>query len=567
VTIRLADRAVELGVDFTARNGEEANRYAIVESLGTGVALRDFDGDGLLDVWCPGGGRFDAEGQPVGLDCGLFRRVGSRFVRVTGTQAPPAPAYLSHAAGGGDLDGDGFCDLVRTGYGGAEGLVNCGDGTFVVRELVDPGPAGPDAAGPEVPGWVTSVAWGDLDDDGDLDLYLARYVDWSKANDPECRQNGRRDVCPPGRFGPLDDLLLVSQGTGLFERAGPEWGLVSGGKGLGVVAGDVNLDAAPDLYIANDTTENFLYLNEQPVAPGAHRLREVGLVSGTAYGERSDAEGSMGVDLGDVDGDGRLDLWVSNFEDQFFALYRGVGPGLFQYASGPAGVMAVGRAHVGFGTVLGDLDLDGDLDAFATNGHVLRQPANSPLAQPPLLFLNDGRGQFLDVAGQTGDYGATGHRGRGVALGDLDADGDLDLAVTHLNEPVALLLNETPRPAAWLHVTLVGTTASREPVGGRLEIEQTGRTLVLPVKGGGSYLSTNEPALVCGLVGSEAHVAGRVIWPGGKTQSVRLPVSERVLLIEGREEPVRLPPAMSPVAGAMTTGSFMQRPLKQEAAR
>lgn len=499
--VRFAERAAESGLVFTSVNGQERGRLTILESLGAGVGLLDFDGDHDEDVFLVGGGDFDGN-LPRGVPDALFRNDGrGRFTDVTRAGASGGGFY-AHAASVGDFDADGFPDLLVTGYAGVSLLHNRGDGTF----------RGVPAAEHRIPadGWLTSAAWLDVDGDGHLDLYLVRYCDWSPDNDPPCEVQGHRDVCPPAVFAGTDDRLLIADGRGGFVSAGPRHGLVTGGKGLGVVAADVDLDGDTDIYVANDTTPNFLYRNR-----GDGTLLECGLVGGVAVGPTGEPEGSMGVDAGDANLDGLPDLWVANFENQSFGLYRGYGDGVFENVSAVTGVTAVGAVHVGFGTMFLDVDLDGAEDLFVTNGHVMRFPTQTPVRQRPLLFHNRGGRRLQDVGPAAGGYFAAGHVGRGAAAGDLDGDGAEDIVVSHSLEPVALLFNETSGPARCLAVRLVGTAANREAIGGFAVLETTARRMLRLVKGGGSYLSSGSRVIRWGLAAEERPLRLIVNWPGG----------------------------------------------------
>ena len=394
---RFSEVAQASGVRFIFRDGQEAGNFAIIESLGGGVALFDYDADGTLDIFLPGGGRYGGHQEILGLPGALYRNGGDRtFLEVTRSAGVHEAPRYSHGTAVGDYDNDGFPDLLVTGYGGLQLFRNHGDGTFeeAARD-----------AGLTDTLWSSSAAWGDLNGDGALDLFVAHYVNWSFDNHPFCAagNNGQRDVCPPKEFEGLPDVLYFGVGDGTFRDGSAEAGLMPVGKppevsmfdcdkGLGVLLADVDLDGDLDIYVANDTVPKFLYRNR-----GNGVFDEVGSQSGTALSDTATADGSMGLDIGDFNNDGLPDLWVANYERESLALYRNDGNCQFLHVSRSAGVTAVGSLFVSFGTLFLDFDRDGDEDIFVTNGHVIRYPVNAPLKQVPLLFENRG-GRFVNRA-------------------------------------------------------------------------------------------------------------------------------------------------------------------------
>jgi hypothetical protein len=527
---RFQDATSTSGVNFTYRDGQEAGHFSILESLGGGVALFDYDGDGALDVFVPGGGSFDSSQQVLGLPGALFHNEGRLiFENVT----VPAGVYLaphySHGAAVGDFDGDGFPDLLVTGYGGLSLFHNQGDGTFF-ETARDCGLT--DAL------WSSSAGWGDLNGDGVLDLYVVHYVDWSFDNDPFCTAtNGaHRDICPPKKFAGLPDVLYFGVGDGTFRDASVEARLMPVGKppelsaydidkGLGVLLADVDLDGDLDIYVANDTVPKFLYRNR-----GNGVFDEVAGQSGTALSDTANADGSMGLDIGDFNNDGLPDLWVTNYERECLGLYRNDGNGQFLHVSRAAGVTAVGSQFVSFGTLFLDFDRDGDEDIFVTNGHVVRYPINSPVKQLPLLFENRG-GRFVNVAPAAGPYLAEPHLGRGVAAGDLDNDGDVDLVLSPINEPAAILINESPNANHWLRVRLIGAKSQRDAVGALVTLSTSAGQQIRQVKGGGSYLSQSELHCFFGMPEDAELEQLTIRWPSGTVQEVTDLTRDRSIIV------------------------------------
>jgi hypothetical protein len=510
---RFQDATKTSGVDFTYRDGQEAGHFSILESLGGGVALFDYDGDGALDVFVPGGGSFDSSQQMLGRPGALFHNEGRLiFENVTVPAGVDLAPHYSHGAAVGDFDGDGFSDLLVTGYGGLALFCNRGDGTFS---------EGAADAGLTDTLWSSSAAWGDLNGDGVLDLYVAHYVDWSFSNHPFCpaatdTTGKRRDVCPPKSFTGLPHTLYFGSGDGTFRDGSREAGLEPAGttlgKGLGVLLADVDLDGDLDIYVANDTVPKFLYRNQ-----GTGTFEEVATQSGVAGSENSTPEGSMGIDMADYNLDGLPDLWVANYERESLALYRNDGECTFLHVSRAVGVAAVGMQFVSFGTVFFDFDRDGDEDVFVSNGHVIRYPVNSPLKQLPLLFENRG-GRFVNVAPAAGASLQEPHLGRGVAAGDLDDDGDVDLVLSPINEPTIVLANESPNDNRWISVRLIGTRSHRDAVGARLTLTTSAGQQTRQIKGGGSYLSHSDQRPFFGIP-REARIEKLTVkWPAGAAQ-------------------------------------------------
>ena len=512
-SLRFEDRTRDAGINFAPPNGEEADEYTMLETLGTGVAMLDFDHDGQLDLWYAGGGDIDQQQNIAGNPSRLYRQrepwkfhAVQTLARIDGP-GDPAQQLYSHGAIAADWNNDGFTDMLLTGYGRPRLFQNQGDGTFVECG---------EAAGLTGASWAASAAWGDVDRDGDLDLYIANYVDWSFERHPACA--GIRtdlDICSPTKFHGLPDQLYLNQGDGTFFNGSdslPELPTTSApGKGLGVIFADLNWDGWQDLYVANDTTPNFVFLNDKGV------LRDESLLSGGSRNAEGSADGSMGIDVADFDGDGRPDIWVTNYENELNALYRNEGDGFFQHVSQLSGIAALGGLSVGWGCGWCDLDNDRDLDLVAANGHLLRHPPNSPISQLPYL-LEHRDNRYFNVGGAVGGYFGQAHRGRGLAIGDLDHDGQLDIAVAHQNEPVAVVQNTTPASTEghWLGLRLIGRESNRDGLGSRITLQiDDETTLTRQRKSGGPYASSHAPTVHIGL-GASPRVPRIVIdWPSG----------------------------------------------------
>lgn len=497
-----------MGLTHVYRNGEESNAYTYLEAMGGGLASLDYDRDGWPDLFLTGGGALSTEKSVSGLPGGLWsNQAGQKLVDVT-SQARVADANLyTQGAAVADYNNDGFPDLLVTAYGGLQFFVNQGDGTFIEAA---------DELGLRDQNWSTSAGFGDFNDDGAVDLYVAHYVDWSWQNNPNCVSTaGVREICPPAAFKGVQDALFINQGEGSFGTATTEWGLVPEGRGLGVVCAHFDDDARLDVYVANDAVNNFLYLNQD-----GEQFQEHGISSGTALDERGMANGSMGVAVLDFDADLLPDLWVSNYENETFALYKNEGGGNFRVVTASSGLTSLGTLFVAFGTLAADFDSDGYEDVVVANGHVLRSPPNNSVPQYPLLVRNQAGKRFVRPSYENSGYFGRKLRGRGVIGWDFDADGDSDLAFINVNQPAAVLENRTSAVGNWLQIELVGTTCNRDCIGARLVVETDQRRILRQVTGGGSYLSQSPYTVHVGLPPGDRQVDVEITWPGGVAQRV-----------------------------------------------
>ena len=506
--VRFSDVTKALQLEHTYRNGEESNRFGIIESIGGGLAVLDFDRDGWPDFFFPGGGLFGEANTLTPLAGALWRNeFGSGFSNVAKSSRSDAAMFYSHGAAVGDINNDGFPELLVTGFGGLQLFVNQGDGTFIELGA---------AFGLNDSSWSTSAGFGDFDNDGFLDLYVAHYVDWSLENNPECKSSGgTRDVCPPGAFTGLQDVVFMNNGDGSFRSVTSETGLVPEGKGLGVVCADINDDSKLDVYVANDTTNNFLYVNQ-----GSGMFLEMGVASGTALDERGTSNGSMGISVLDFDGDLRPDIWVCNYENETFALYKNDGNSNFRHVTSSTGVSALGTLFVAFGTVAADFDSDGDEDIVVANGHVQRLPPGNTVEQFPLFLTNSGKGRLARQLLDPSNYFSKKWRGRGVVALDYDRDGDLDLGFSNVNQPAALLENQSPGKGNWCSLELIGTKSNRDCIGAKVLFQTDKKRYLRIIYGGGSYLSQNPYWVHCAFPKEEQLQQTEITWPDGSKQSV-----------------------------------------------
>lgn len=493
-----------------------------VETMGSGVAVLDYDGDGASDLFFVQGGEVPGTGFPAATVGSLYRNDGGgRFREVSepaGFRVPAGEGYGMGAVAA-DIDNDGDPDLLITRAGPDLLYENRGDGSFERRR-----------AGLDAEGWSASAAFSDLDGDGDLDLFITRYLDWSPDNNPECARTiaGERvrSYCLPDAFAGVPDLLYENLGDGSFRDASEAAGIaLATGKGLGVLAADLIGDPLPDLHVANDTTPNFLFENL-----GDLRFARRGLRAGLAYDGDGNALAGMGIAAADIEPDGDLDLFVTNFQGEANTLHVSDRRGVFRDASFLSGLGRPSLDRLGFGAVFADLDGDGLPDLCVANGHVLdnaeRLFPGSTYRQPDSCFRNRG-GAFEPLP-----LGLPAAVGRGLAAADFDRDGRVDLVVSRSGGRAAVLANRTAAdPGARL--LLVGHPSNRDGVGATVLVGQDGEQRLSVVTAGSSYLSSGERGV---RIAPAAGVPGlaTVRWPSGAEQAVRLDEPGVWLLIEGR---------------------------------
>ncbi len=514
----LSEVTSDVGIDFSYHNGRESGHATVVETIGGGVAWLDADLDGRLDLFLTGGGDFGSDRNFRGHPPALFRQItAEHFESVTRAAHLETAPYYSHGVAVADHDQDGFPDLLVTGYGGLLFFHNQGDGTF--RECAE-------KIGLSDDRWSTSAGWGDLNGDGHLDVYVAHYLNWNWKSHRTCPGPSPKlpEVCSPKVFDSERHFVFQSQGDGTFREISSELDLPTSGKGLGVVLGDVDLDGDVDVYVGNDTTENFLYAND-----GHGHLEEVGRAAGVDVDDHGIKNGSMGVDLGDFDNDGLPDIWVTNYLWESFALYHNLGQQQFQHRSQSLGITAIGGLNVGWGTGFADLDRDGDEDLIAATGHVLFH--SPPERQIPVVLQNNAGRRFTRMEFPTQSYFGQPHHGRGLALADYDNDGDLDFAVSHNNEPASLIRNDITSTGLWLQVRLIGRSSNRDAIGAWLVLHTTSGSQLRMIKGGGSYLSHSDRRPFWGIPAGEKVLRLEIHWPSGRQKDVGAPALNQTLTV------------------------------------
>ncbi len=534
IRFQRVDRA--WGIDFRHHDGA-SGRYYMVETYGGGVVIFDYDGDGDQDLFLVDGGRLPGyEGEApreAGPRSRLFRNDGGKdggtsFADVTAKALPVVDGYSSGGAAG-DVDGDGDLDLYVTAFGPNRLFVNRGDGTFSERGA---------EAGVDDPLWGSSAAFADVDRDGDLDLYVANYVDFSVDHNVACGDPRRKlkGYCGPDVYNGQPDRFYRGAGDGTFEEVAEQAGFgTARGAGLALSFADVDGDGWVDLYVANDLMPNSFFANLGARAVGQVTFEDLSLISGTALGPRGLPEAGMGVAIGDFDGDLLLDVAVTNYEGETNALYRNRGAGVFSDQRFVSGLAEPTLRRLSFGVVAADFDHDADLDLAVANGHVRENAAefnpSSAYQQPNQVFENLGGGRFREVADPGFTFiGAS----RGLAAGDLDGDGDLDLVVTNVGDQVEVYGNlASPAVGSWLQVDLRRATGNRFAVGARIEVEAGGRRQVREVGAGSSYMSQSALSVHFGLGTSKRADRLTVRWPEGHVQVIEdLPGNRRLQLVE-----------------------------------
>ncbi len=498
--LRLVDISEQVGLTFRYDTGRSPYRW-LMETLGGGVGVLDYDLDGWPDIYL-------TQGCPLPLGQGRLPDSNRLFRNLDGQQTTDVTrmAKLAHYGYGqgcavGDYDNDGFPDILVCNYGETALFQNLGDGTFAnVTE----------AAGVVNSGWSTSAAFSDLDRDGDLDLYVVHYVEAPFDSQKPCKFKGGYTSCRPFNFAAEEDVFLENLGDGRFEDRTSSAGFTApDGKGLGVMIADFDGRGRESLFVANDTTANFCF--EQS---SGSIYQERGLVSGLAVNGEGLAEACMGVASGDVDGDGRFDLFVTNFENETNTLYRALGNGEFVDDTQRAGLADTSRSMLGFGCQFLDIDCDGWLDLFVANGHLHEQ------TQRAQLYYNQGGGRFRELSRESGEYFATPRMGRSVASLDWNRDLLADVVVTYQTENTSLLLNQSTAGRR-ISLRMIGSISNRDAVGTRIRVRAGDRDTHHRVDRGGGYFAANDPVVIvgCGEV-TEIELI-EVVWPTGELATWR----------------------------------------------
>jgi len=510
-----SDVTAEAGITWKQFNGESPDRF-LIEAMGGGVGFLDFDGDGLLDILFINGGETPRGKSPNPVRNALYRNLGNgRFEDVAAKAGIDRLPFYGMGVAVGDYDNDGFPDLYITGYPASALYHNNRNGTFT--DVTD-------KSGVKNLGrWAASAAWFDYDRDGLLDLVVANYVQFSFSDAKDCEYNGIRTYCEQKAYAGLPLTLYHNNGDGTFTDVSAKSGLQKFvGRALGVVSVDVNDDGWPDLFVARDASPNLLLINNRDGT-----FHDAALDAEVAYDPDGNAKAGMGVDAGDVNEDGRPDFVVTNFNDEYHSLLvsnRGAFP--YDDWTAPSHLAAYTRKFVGWGTHFIDYDNDGHLDLMIVNGHInpVIELSRTDVSykEPPLLLRNNGKAVFENMKARAGPVFNTHYDARGLAVGDFDNDGDLDVVFTCLKDRPVLLRNNVGQDNPWIGIELVGTKSNRDAIGAKLQLRTGGHQLVRWINGGSSYLSSHDKRVIFGLGGTPAPRAAdlEITWPSGKVQHV-----------------------------------------------
>ena len=535
--VTFTDITAQSGVIFKHAASPTSQKY-LMETMGAGVALFDYDNDGRLDIYFTNGARLDdpmpKSAQPDKREPRFWNRLyrqkaDGTFEDMTERAGVKGEGY-SMGAAAGDFDNDGFTDLYVTAYGGGTLYRNKGDGTFedVTKRT-----------GTGTSGWPTSAGWLDYDRDGRLDLFVVRYMDWNfEIGNLVCGElrPGYRAYCHPDNFKGATNILFRQKADGTFEDVSQKAGINDPeNKGLGVAFADFDGDGFTDIFIANDSVRQSLLRNK-----GDGTFEDIALLAGVGYDENGKTFAGMGVDAADFDNDGQPDVFITALSNETYPLYRNNGDQSFTYVTQTTGVAQITLLYAGWGTRFVDLDNDGLRDLFVAQGHVLdtieKTTTYLKYKQPPLLLRNAGpvkdRWTFQNVSSSAGAAFNTPLAARGAAFGDLDNDGDIDI-VLGVTDGAPVILRNDGTKNHWLGLSLAGTKSHRSGTGARVSVtDSTGRKQTFDVTNAGSYLSSHDPRILVGLGAATAVSSIEIRWPSGAKQTVSNPVIGRYVTIK-----------------------------------
>jgi hypothetical protein len=517
--VRFTDITQAVKVDFKDENSATSNKY-LVETMGGGVALLDFDNDGRLDIFFVNGAKIDdpmpERKAPDKSDRKFWNRLyhqnaDGTFTDVTekaGLTGMPQNHYGLGVAVG-DYDNDGFADIYVTNYGGNTLYHNNGDGTFT--DVTERAGVGGGA-------WSASAGFFDYDNDGKLDLFVTRYVNWTFGNNRYCGEKspGLRAYCHPDNYEGVTNILYHNNGDGTFTDVSAKAGIANpAGKGLGVSFADYDRDGLTDIFVANDSVQSFLYHNN-----GDGTFSEVGLLTGVGYNEDGKTFAGMGVDFSDYDNDGWPDIFVTDLSNERYKLFRNNADGTFREMTNASGLGGATLTFSGWSTHFFDFDNDGWKDLFVAQGHVMdtieHTSPNLKYMEPPLMLRNEA-GHFVRVF--PGAAFKSEWAGRGAAFGDLDNDGDVDIVINNLGQKASVLRNDGGNRRNWIAIQTVGTKSNRDGIGSRIKvISASGLTQFFTVNTATGYLSASDKRISVGIGGDSVAKMIEITWPSGIVQ-------------------------------------------------
>lgn len=524
--VTFTDVAKAAGINFKQDSTESEERYYL-ETMGTGVAWLDYDQDGLMDIYFVQTAATAAYTPTRPLRSALFHNNGDgTFTDVTQSAGVGGAGHYGQGVAVGDFDNDGYPDLYVTGYGQAILYHNNRNGTFT--DVTTKAGVGDDGQ------WSTSAGWFDYDKDGNLDLVVTNYIDWSPDRNLWCGDHapGRRAYCNPNNYKGLKTKLYHNNGDGTFTDVSVKSGVgVPESKGMGVVLADFNNDGWPDIAIANDTWPNFLFLNKHDGT-----FEDVSLISGIAASEDGRYEAGMGIDAADVDGDGLLDVYITHLDLELNRLYHNNGDGSFTDATYSSGIGNSAMLLSGVAAKFIDYDNDGWPDIVQVNGAMLDNVnlyhSEIQYKEPLLMYRNLGKGHFEKTSDALGPDFVHPVAGRGLATADFDNDGDVDIAVNVRGDTPELLRNDGGNTNHWLEVLLIGTKSNRDGIGASLKLTSGDFSEVRQSQGGSSYMSASDPRIHFGL-GKRTSVDSLVItWPSGHVDSLKNLRADSIIAIK-----------------------------------
>ncbi|WP_395143547.1 CRTAC1 family protein [Armatimonas sp.] len=533
--IAFTDIAHSAGIDFQHVNGSRG-RKLMPETVGSGLALFDYDNDGKLDLLIMNSTTWPGDPNPIKTTPKLYHNLGAgKFEDVT-TKLGLGITLYGMGVAVGDYDNDGFEDIYLTAVG-ANFLFHNEAGKGFRDVTAQSGTVGVPLPGTKLEHkWSSSSAWLDYDNDGYLDLFVCQYVKWSPEIDPYCGKNGIRGYCPPGNFEGARCTLFHNEGTGQFRDVSKGLGLldIALGKSFGIAVADYNRDGWLDIAVANDTWANFLLMNDA----GKH-FTDKGVESGIAFSMSGKAKAGMGIDVADFRNNGKLGLVIGNFAEEGLSLFEPMEgmETMFEEKGQSRGISAASLSNVTFATFFFDYNLDGWQDIFATNGHVddivSTYKSNLTFKQEPLLFENKQGENFSDVTKQSGiNYKLVG---RGAAYGDIDNDGDLDVGIVDNNGKFLLLRNDGGNQNNWLRLKLIGTKSNRDGIGALVTVSTGKQKQRRYVRSGGSFLSESERVLTFGLGSATTIDSVEIRWPSGKLDTLnQLGINTMKTIVEGK---------------------------------